>query len=133
MVIVSARGDFGAAGKAPIPAMRRARICWIVRPTGSASSRRTISSLTARVSAEIADGSNSAGSINNGEDIRREFCDVGPVIKTDRRTEVQPRAALAGTFCISGRWIALHSHEAPAEILVDADFLRFSTRYRLRC
>src|SRR5256885_13392362 len=98
MVIVSARGDFGVAGNAPIPAMRRARISGIVRPTGSALSRRTISSLTARVSAEIAEGANSAGSINSGEDIRREFCDVGPVIKSDRRIEVQPRAPLVGTL-----------------------------------
>src|SRR5947209_13808034 len=71
IVIVSARGDFGAAGNAPMPAMRRARISWIVKPAGSALSRRTISSLTARVSAGIAAGSNTAGSIEKSGDMRR--------------------------------------------------------------
>src|SRR5882724_7400055 len=69
IVMVSARGDLGAAGNAPIPLMRRSRISGMVSPVGSALRRLMISALTARVSAEIAAGSNSAGSTMNGDDM----------------------------------------------------------------
>ena len=70
MLIVSARGDFGASGNAPSPWRRRARISGIVSPTGSALSRAMISSLSVLVSAGIAAGSSRAGSmVNDGMNI----------------------------------------------------------------
>src|SRR5580704_11327563 len=64
MVMVRARGDFGASGNAPLPIRLASRV--LCAPTshqlGMGVRSFTMSSLKRRVSSEIASGRNSAGS-----------------------------------------------------------------------